>query len=125
MARMPQAQLKGTKKPIDLQSPVQYVKGVGPRRSEELNAHLIHTVGDLLEYAPFRYEDRTQFRPLKSLREEEWVLTRGVICSVSSFDGEHHAGHSFESAGESNSHTSFDGRNLERDVSGDCRSKVV
>ncbi|HUI69038.1 MAG TPA: DEAD/DEAH box helicase, partial [Spirochaetia bacterium] len=59
---------------------------MGPRRSEELDAHLIRTVGDLLAYAPFRYEDRTQFQPLKTLREEEWVLTRGVICSVSSFD---------------------------------------
>jgi len=86
MARMPPASLKSARRTVDLQSPVQYLKGVGPRRSEELNEHGIRTVGDLLEYPPFRYEDRTQFRSLKSLTEDEWVLTKGVICSMSSFD---------------------------------------
>ena len=86
MARMPPASLKSARRTVDLQSPVQYLKGVGPRRSEELNEHGIRTVGDLLEYPPFRYEDRTQFCSLKSLTEDEWVLTKGVICSMSSFD---------------------------------------
>ncbi len=84
MADMPRALLKTNS--VDLQSPVQYARGVGPRRSEDLNAQGIVTVGDLLGYPPFRYEDRTQFRPLKSLKEDEWVLTRGVICSISSFE---------------------------------------
>jgi ATP-dependent DNA helicase RecG len=78
-----------TKKP-DLQksvhTPVQFLKGIGPRRSEMLAANGIRTIGDLLEYMPFRYEDRTQFRPIQSLREGELVLIRGEICSVAGFD---------------------------------------
>lgn len=71
---------------MSLDDPVQYLKGVGPRRAEEFAAHGVRTVGDLLDYTPFRYEDRTEYRPLGSLREEEWVLTRGRICSVGGFE---------------------------------------
>ncbi len=69
-----------------LDTPVQYVKGVGPRRSEQFAQHGIHTVEDLLCYLPFRYEDRTRYQPLASLREDEWALTRAVVCSVSGFE---------------------------------------
>jgi ATP-dependent DNA helicase RecG len=67
-------------------TPVQFLKGIGPRRSETLAAHGIRMIGDLLDYAPFRYEDRTQFRPIQSLREEEWILIRGEVRSVGGFD---------------------------------------
>jgi ATP-dependent DNA helicase RecG len=70
---------------LALEDPVQYVRGVGPRRSEQLQQHGIGSVGDLLNYAPFRYEDRTQYRPIRSLQDSEWVLVRGVVCSVSDF----------------------------------------
>ncbi len=67
-------------------SPVQFLKGIGPRRSEMLAAHGIRVTGDLLDYVPFRYEDRTQFRSIQSLREDEWVLIRGEVCNVGGFD---------------------------------------
>jgi ATP-dependent DNA helicase RecG len=66
--------------------PVQFLKGIGPRRSEMLAANGVRTIGDLIEYAPFRYEDRTQFRSIQSLREEEWALIRGEVCSVGGFE---------------------------------------
>lgn len=69
-----------------LDTPVQFLKGIGPRRSERLAARGIRTVGDLLDYAPFRYEDRTRFQPIRALREGEWSLIRGVVCSVGGFD---------------------------------------
>jgi ATP-dependent DNA helicase RecG len=72
--------------PRSVDTPVQYLKGIGPRRSEMLAAHGIRTVGNLLDYAPFRYEDRTQFRPIHTLREEEWVLIRGEVCGIGGFD---------------------------------------
>ena len=65
---------------------VQFLKGIGPRRSEMLAAHGIRTIGDFLGYIPFRYEDRTQFRPIQSLREGEWGLICGEVCSVGGFD---------------------------------------
>lgn len=69
-----------------METPVQFLKGIGPRRSEMLAARGIRTAGDLLDYAPFRYEDRTRFQPIRSLREGEWSLIRGVVCSVGGFD---------------------------------------
>lgn len=65
---------------------VQFLKGIGPRRSEMLAAHGIRRIGDLLDCIPFRYEDRTQFRSIQSLREGEWVLIRGEVRSVGGFD---------------------------------------
>ena len=79
-----------TTAPSNLRSvdtPIQFLKGIGPRRAEMLAAHGIRVIGDLLDYIPFRYEDRTLFRPIQSLREEEWVLIRGEICSVGGFQG--------------------------------------
>jgi ATP-dependent DNA helicase RecG len=52
-----------------------------------LAAHGIRTAGDLLEHLPFRYEDRARFRPLASLRPEEWVLVRVRVASVGGAQG--------------------------------------
>jgi len=41
-----------------LGQPVQFVKGVGPRRAGDLGKMGIYTVEDLLFHLPFRYEDR-------------------------------------------------------------------
>lgn len=69
-----------------IDTPVQFLKGIGPRRSEMLSAHGIRTIEDLLDYVPFRYEDRTRFRQIQSLREGEWGLICGEVCSVGGFD---------------------------------------
>ena len=68
-----------------LDAPIGSLTGIGPKRSEMLAAAGIHRVGDLREYLPFRSEDRTQFRSIRSLREEEWVLIRGEVCRVGGF----------------------------------------
>jgi ATP-dependent DNA helicase RecG len=46
---------------------VKYLRGVGPQRAAVLEAHGIATVGDLLSYLPFRYEDRVRFTPIAEL----------------------------------------------------------
>jgi ATP-dependent DNA helicase RecG len=46
---------------ITLANPVKYLRGVGPNRAAVLEEHGITTVGDLLSYLPFRYEDRIRF----------------------------------------------------------------
>ncbi|MDR0310230.1 MAG: ATP-dependent DNA helicase RecG [Acidobacteriota bacterium] len=74
-------------KPVDLEAPVQFLKSIGPKRSEMLAAHGIRTIGGLLEHLPFRYEDRSRFRSIASLRAEEWVLIRGRVSGVAGTDG--------------------------------------
>lgn len=56
---------------LDLQTPVQFVKGIGPRRAQELALKNILTVEDLLYHLPYRYEDRTHFRNVKDLQPGE------------------------------------------------------
>ncbi|HTW31834.1 MAG TPA: ATP-dependent DNA helicase RecG, partial [Candidatus Sulfotelmatobacter sp.] len=64
---------------LELSTPVQYVKGVGPRIAEILDGKGIHTVGDLLHYLPFRYEDRLNPRGIAELRPGEMAT---VIAEV-------------------------------------------
>ncbi len=64
---------------LELSTPVQYVKGVGPRIAEILAGKGIHTVGDLLHYLPFRYEDRLNPRGIGELRPGEMAT---VIAEV-------------------------------------------
>jgi ATP-dependent DNA helicase RecG len=64
---------------LELSTPVQYVKGVGPRLAEILAAKEIRTVGDLLLYLPFRYEDRLNPRGIAELRAGEMAT---VIAEV-------------------------------------------
>ncbi len=68
-------------KKIDLDMSVQYLKGVGPTRSELLNKIGIYTVKDLIMYYPRVYEDRTEVRKISEFIEGESVLFKGVICS--------------------------------------------
>jgi ATP-dependent DNA helicase RecG len=64
---------------LEPSTPVQYVKGIGPRLAEVLAAKGIHTVDDLLHYLPFRYEDRVNPRSISELRAGEMAT---VIAEV-------------------------------------------
>jgi ATP-dependent DNA helicase RecG len=64
---------------LETSTPVQYVKGIGPRLAEVLASKDIHTVGDLLRYLPFRYEDRLNPRGISELRSGEMAT---VIAEV-------------------------------------------
>jgi len=64
---------------LELSTPVQYVKGIGPRIGEVLAAKGIHTVGDLLHYLPFRYEDRLNPRGISELRAGEMATVVGEV----------------------------------------------
>jgi ATP-dependent DNA helicase RecG len=64
---------------LELSTPVQYVKGVGPRIGEVLAGKGIHTVGDLLHYLPFRYEDRLNPRGISELRPGEMATVVGEV----------------------------------------------
>lgn len=63
------------------ETPVEYLKGVGPQRSALLNKELnIFTFGDLIQYYPFRYEDRTKFYSINTLNDEmQFVQIKGTV----------------------------------------------
>ena len=49
-------------------TPIEFLKGVGPKRAELLKKELgLFTFGDLLTYFPFRYIDRSQFHKVSDL----------------------------------------------------------
>jgi ATP-dependent DNA helicase RecG len=64
---------------LELTTPVQYVKGIGPRLAEILATKGIATVGDLLNYLPFRYEDRLNPRGIGELRAGEMATVIGEV----------------------------------------------
>ncbi len=64
---------------LEPSTPVQYVKGIGPRLAEVLAAKGIQTVDDLLHYLPFRYEDRLNPRSVAELRAGEMAT---VVAEV-------------------------------------------
>ena len=52
-------------------APIEYLKGVGPKRAELLKKELgIFSYEDLLTYYPFRYIDRTRFYKINELDPE-------------------------------------------------------
>ena len=68
---------------LKLDTPVQYVKGVGPVRAEQLAELGIHTVEDLLTHFPRRFDLRRQTQPMSTLRGEEPAATvAGVVQQV-------------------------------------------
>jgi ATP-dependent DNA helicase RecG len=65
------------------ETPIVYLKGVGPQRAALFNKDLnIFTFGDLIQHYPFRYEDRTKFYSIAELNEElPFVQLKGKIIS--------------------------------------------
>jgi ATP-dependent DNA helicase RecG len=66
-----------------LDSPLQYVKGVGPQRAALLARKGLSTVEDALFFVPLRHEDRTQLTPLARLQPGQTHTCSGVIVGLS------------------------------------------
>jgi ATP-dependent DNA helicase RecG len=66
----------------DLQTPLRFLKGIGPKRAEQLAAFGLRTVEDLLCHLPFRYEDRRQVKHIgqASVGQEETFI--GALALV-------------------------------------------
>ena len=62
-----------------LRMSVQYVKGVGPKRGDQLAKFGLSTVDDLLFHLPFRYEDRRDVRTIAKLRPGEEATLEAVL----------------------------------------------
>jgi ATP-dependent DNA helicase RecG len=68
--------------PLDLQTPLTYVKGVGPARAAMLESKGLTTVLDLLAYTPFRYEDRSNMKPVSQLAPGEMATIVAEVRSA-------------------------------------------
>lgn len=61
---------------------IRYLKGVGETRAKALNKLGIHTFGDLVDYFPRSYEDRTQFSLIMASPLEEPVCIRAFVANT-------------------------------------------
>ena len=66
-----------------LETPVQYLKGVGPRRAKAFDSIEIKTLKDLIYYFPRKYLDRTTIHTIDSVKIDSKVNLVGTVKSVS------------------------------------------
>ncbi len=73
--------------PLALDTALTYVKGIGPARAAMLLAKGLETVEDLLQYFPFRYEDRSNLKSIAELApgEQATVIAEVRSSKVSGF----------------------------------------
>ena len=64
---------------LAIDTPVQFIKGIGPRIAEALAAKGYATAEDLLYHLPFRYEDRANPRALHELTAGEMASVIGEV----------------------------------------------
>lgn len=74
--------------PNPLQTPIEYLKGIGPNRADLLRTELgIHTFQDLLNFFPSRYLDKTRFYKINQLqRNNADVQVVGKIVNIRTVD---------------------------------------
>jgi len=67
-----------------LQTSIEYLRGVGPKRGGVLKSELgIRTFEDLVSHYPFRYIDKSKFLKINELKDDsEFVQLKGKITSV-------------------------------------------
>lgn len=69
-----------------LDTPIEFLKGVGPARSELMRTEMgVRTFGDLLHYFPFRHIDRSKFYPISEVDPESaMVQVKGKFIRIES-----------------------------------------
>lgn len=67
-----------------LSTPIEYLKGVGPKRAELLRSELkVRTFEDLLSYYPYRYIDRSKFFKVNEIKSDAaYIQLKGQISNV-------------------------------------------
>ena len=67
---------------LDPKGPITQLHGVGPQLAQTLAKLGLHRPIDLLLHLPFRYQDRSQVRPIASLNPGSEALISGQIIST-------------------------------------------
>ena len=68
--------------PAALNASLTVLQGVGPKTAASLSKLGMQTLGDMLYYFPFRYEDYSQLKPIKSIWYGEQLTVVGTVQSV-------------------------------------------
>ena len=63
-------------------SPLQYLKGIGPQRAEQLQKIGLSTLEDVLFYFPRRYQDRSEILPISKIEPGTVATLCGTITSL-------------------------------------------
>lgn len=66
---------------LNLDTSVQYIKGIGPKRAELLAEVDIENAEDLITYFPRKYLDRSNMVKINSLKKDEQVTVIGRVLS--------------------------------------------
>ncbi|BER92112.1 ATP-dependent DNA helicase RecG [Atrimonas thermophila] len=70
------------KKPLSLETPVRYLKGVGPALEKKLNKLNIKTLEDLIYFFPRTYRDRGHPTTIDTLKEGMLQTVEGKVISI-------------------------------------------
>ncbi len=73
---------EGERQLLKLDTPIQYCRGIGPKRAEMLKKLGIATVEDALSYFPWRYEDRGNLKKIGRLSYGTYETVSGEIVSA-------------------------------------------
>lgn len=65
-----------------LDTPVQYLKGVGPKLAKKFNKLDVRTIEDLIYYFPRDYEDRSVATPIGELEPGTNVIIKGEVARI-------------------------------------------
>jgi len=63
-------------------APIRYLKGIGPKRSISFEARGVNTIEELLYYFPRRYEDRSNFASISSLKEGQIYTIKAQVLAA-------------------------------------------
>ncbi|MEP6715028.1 MAG: ATP-dependent DNA helicase RecG [Terriglobia bacterium] len=67
---------------LELDTPLTWLKGVGPARAAMLQSKGLETIEDLLNYFPFRYEDRSNLKTIAQLAPGELATVMAQVRSA-------------------------------------------
>ncbi len=62
-------------------SPIQYIKGVGPKLAKLFATKDLHTLEDLIYFIPRDYQDRSTMKKVSECKPDETALVTGTISS--------------------------------------------
>ena len=66
----------------ELQTDVRYIKGVGEKKAAALRKLGVETLFDLLTFFPYRYEDRSHYKPIALTGDGESVCIRAMVADT-------------------------------------------